>query len=150
LRVHRPSATATIRVDWDQTNNEWDVTCTSGCNSLSGPIFGVSICDDDHCLQTTGVWHSWAYTLELEVDDHRVICSPTRNAYLDRVVYTTTSIDDGDVLTSVASGCTEDFAVQPTSQTFSVTDTGANQANGTWVCFPSDCDGSTLLTITYD
>jgi hypothetical protein len=101
-------------------------------------------------LQTSGVWHSWVYTLELEVAEDRTICSPTRIAYLDRVVYTTTSIDDGDVLTSVSVGCSEDFAVQPTSQTFSVTDTGANQTPGSFVCYPSDCDGPTLLTITHD
>lgn len=144
------SYTATIRVDWDQANNEWDVACTSGCNQYSGPIFGVTVCDDERCLETAGKWHSWLYVLELEVDESVSLCSPGRPAYLNRVVWTTTSVDDGHMLSSMSLGCYEYLAVQPTSQTFAVTDTGANQNQGTFVCFPSDCQGPTPITLTYD
>jgi hypothetical protein len=141
-------AQATVRVDWVPATHEWVATCTSGCDEYGGPIFGFSICDDDHCLESGSTYHSWLYVLEGEIDESVTTCS--RTAYLDRVEYTTTSVDDGDSLSGTGAGCYELYSISPTSQTFAVTDTGANQAAGTFVCAPSDCLGPTQITLTYD
>ena len=141
------SATATVDVDWNQSTNTWDVTCTSGCDATNGPIHEFVICDDTTCAEGPGTEHSWTYSLEGEFDQSRTTCN--RPAYLQRVVWTTTSVDDGDTLDSLGAGCSEQYAMSPTSQTFTVTDTGTFTGAGYFVCYPGDCEGPPV-TITYD
>jgi hypothetical protein len=143
------SATAYVDVDWNQGSNTWVAVCTSGCDVYGGPIFQVDICDDDTCTQTAGTLHSWKYVLRVEIAKDVDVCD-SQPAYLNRVVYTTTSVDDGDQLSGTGLGCYEVTAVQPTSQTVTVTDTGAYQPGYTWVCYPGECLGPTPVTLTYD
>lgn len=62
---------------------------------------------------------------------------------LREVIYTTTSVDDGVLVTS--SGCATGSTVSPSSQTFTQTDSGAFECS-------YDCANiaGPLLTITYN
>jgi hypothetical protein len=142
------SASATVRVDWNPTYHRWDIACTSGCDAYAGPLYSFEICDDTQCVESVGTYHSWRYVIEGKIDETQTVCG-SRPAYLDRVVYTTSSVDDGDKLSSTGRGCYELLSVTPTTQAFSVTDYGANQGPGSFVCYPSDCSGATPITLTY-
>lgn len=117
------NATVSATVNW--TGSSWSVSCT-GCNNTTGPIRSVSVCAVDGC--TSGFTsHGWAYKLIVDVDDANVrFCTlllGNEPAFLDRVEYTTTSVDDGDKINT--GTCAENGAVSPTSQTWTATDTGS-------------------------
>lgn len=109
------SASVSADVTW--TGSAWTVSCT-GCNPSTGPIRSISICHIDGC--TNMDTHSWEYRLIVDVDSTvGALCG----RYLNRVIYTTTSIDDGDVIDT--NDCTEASSVSPATQTVSATDYGA-------------------------
>lgn len=125
------SASATVTADVTWTGSGWNVTCT-GC--AAGGIEAVSICDAGSC---GGLTHGWAYKLIVDVADSIAInCFfGTDLGFVTSVAYTTTSVDDGDIIDS----CAETQAVSPTSQTFNATD------NGSFEC-TYDCNQSGAAT----
>jgi hypothetical protein len=81
----------------------------------------LGVCEVDGCgISTT---HSWKYRLTARVAQTRdnVCWDGVRfnDAHLTGVTFTTTAVDNGDVITAL---CTEGAAVSPTSQTWSATD----------------------------
>jgi hypothetical protein len=137
------SAQASATVTW--TGNAWSLS-TSGTSPL-GPIFSISLCagDDTDSCTDGDTTHSWAYSLIVDVArTNGYWCVPAmwwRTGNLHRVVYTTTSVDDGDVIDET---CAEAGAVSPTSQSWSATDYGP------WEC-AYDCDASgASMGVLYD
>ncbi len=123
----------------------WSVTC-NGCNA-NGPIRSVSVCNEGSCGSQTDLDNGWSYKLIVDID-HTLLAlpcpvpGPTANGYLSKVVYTTTSVDDGNVV-DVAT-CTEGSSVTPTSQTWTQTDTGTFECG-----FGCSASGPTL-SILYE
>lgn len=120
------SATAQVQVDvsWSDSTG-WSASCT-GCNAISGPVFGVTVCGTYGCGNGPGVDNSWGYELvvSLKENNGQVNCSPPPNApgFVSRVEYQTTSVDDGNLIDTLY--CSEGTAVSPISQTFGTTDSG--------------------------
>ncbi len=137
------SHTVTFTVDWNATSKTFVAVCTSGCSAF-GPVTTVNVCAIQGCDLLSNDPHGWRYRVRMSVAQTRPICS-TRVAYLNRVVYTTTDVDDGR---GIVYDCDLGSTYTPTSQTFSVTDTGASHATGTFPCYPS-CDFATPIEITY-
>jgi hypothetical protein len=134
----------TFRVDWVAPN--WIATCVSGCDPLNGPVYGVDICAGVGCGVGLGR-HEWEYVARLQVAPIRQICE-TRAAYLERVDYATTQVDNGR---GIVGTCGLSLATYtPTSQVFTVTDTGAYQPLGLFQCYTLEsCVGPTPVTIAY-
>lgn len=135
------SATVTADVDWNEATDTWDVSCT-GCSG-AGPIYGVTVCHVDGCGTMGAIHNAWAYELVVLIDKRRAKCNDLYDGYLSHVVYTTTSVDDGDTIRT--GDCSEQVAVSPTSQTFSVTDSGTFEC--TYSCAAAS---GPVLYITYN
>jgi hypothetical protein len=127
------SSTVTVDVDW---SSGWQASCT-GCSS-TGLIRDVDVCTDDGCGD--GYDHSWAYSLiaDIQKQNGYYSCWVQGQEYLasrtlERVTYTTTSVDDGDEIDT--QSCSEDSSVSPTSQSWSTTD------STTFEC-DFDCDAA--------
>lgn len=114
------SASVDVDVYWNEATDTWDYSCT-GCSG-GGPIYGVTVCHVDGCGSGTTIDNAWAYELVVLIDMWNDQCESSLG-FLSHVVYTTTSIDDGDTIRT--GDCSELASVSPTSQTFSVTDSGA-------------------------
>jgi hypothetical protein len=99
----------------------WSVSCT-GCNAVSGPIYGVSVCSVGACGATPA--NGWAYKLIVDIKHTFVENCPydpySASAYLSSVDYTTTAVSNGNLV--YTDTCTEGTAVSPTNQTWSRTD----------------------------
>jgi hypothetical protein len=137
------SHTVNFTVDWNAGLGTFVATCTSGC-SPTGPVKGVDICYIEGCDLQSADPHGWLYRARLRIEQTVPICT-NRLAYLERVEYTTTDVDDGR---GIVDDCDLGNTYSPTSQTFTVTDYGVYTALGTFVCWQS-CDQGTPVTITY-
>jgi len=134
--------TAYVDVDWN--GSSWTATCTSGCSSSLGPIRSVSVCTDDSC--SASATHSWQYELIVNLDNNLagLPCAGTDYAAaLNQVVFTTTAVDDGYLVT--VGNCTLGSAVSPTSQSWSANDTGAFECP-----FTCAAAGGPAVTIRYE
>jgi len=122
------------------SGTSWSGSC-SGCDPTNGPIRSVTICDinADECESYDG-----DYRLNVIVDKTYGAGGGSCNGnprYINRVVYTISSVDDGDAYD--ASGCTLGSAVSPTTNSFSATDFG------TFEC-TFDCEPGPALTVTFN
>jgi hypothetical protein len=133
----------TFRVDWDQPTGQFVATCLSGCDPVNGPVYGVNVCNTVGCDLSGVDPHGWEYTVRMEVDEVHPICD-RRIAYLERVVYTTTQVDNGY---GIVGKCDLGLMYTPTSQTWTVTDYGLPQPPGTFSCYPGDCIGTPISII---
>lgn len=119
------TSSVTADVTWSDATNSWSVSCT-GCNAVNGPIYAVGVCiDGASCGSGAVVDNTAGYKLYVDVaqqPNYPCVVSPPQPAYIYSVEYTTTSVDDGNLLNMVA--CTEGSSVTPTSQTWSQTDYG--------------------------
>lgn len=132
------TASVTVDVDWSDATDSWSASCT-GCNASSGPIYGVTVCHVDGCGT---IENAWSYELIVDLATNNGQCDEGAPlGFLSRVEYETTSIDDGDAIRE--GNCTEWYSVSPTSQTFSVTDSGAFEC--TYTC--AAANGPTLTLI---
>ena len=134
--------TASVDVDWNGTG--WTATCTSGCNAIGGPIHAVSVCTTNSCTGTSS--HGWGYELMVDVDNNLFAlpcASQANNARLFEVAYGTTSVDSGNLVDT--GDCTLDDAVDPTSQSWTATDTGAFECT-----FTCESVSGPSVTIQYD
>lgn len=130
-------------MDWNEATDSWDYSCT-GCSG-SGPIYGVTVCHVDGCGTMGSINNAWAYELVVLIDQQRGLCTGTLgnfNGFLSHVDYTTTSVDDGDTIRT--GDCSELASVSPTSQSFSVTDSGAFEC--TYTCAAAS---GPVMYITY-
>lgn len=114
--------TVTVDVDWNETTDSWDVSCT-GCNA-GDPIQAVSVCHSAGCGSHTTIDNAWEYEIIVDVHNNYTFSCGIYNhdGALQSVDFETTSVDDGDTIRT--GNCTEQLAVSPTSQTFSSTDSG--------------------------
>lgn len=135
------TATVTVDIDWNETTDSWDATCT-GCSAL-GPIYGVTVCHGDGCGTHTTIDNAWEYELVVDIAKMNGLCNDFYNGYLSKVEYETTSVDDGDTIRT--ANCTELASVSPTSQTFSATDSGPFECVNTCAA----ASGPTM-TLTYE
>lgn len=112
------TATATAAVTYSSMTG-WAVNCT-GCGAF---IQNLGICQSGQgCDNAAG---DLGYTLTADILTLRVntTCNMTpTNAYLQKVVFRSTVVDDG--ITVDDTDCSAGSAVSPTSQTWSATDTG--------------------------
>jgi hypothetical protein len=134
------TATATVDVDvsWSDTTG-WSAVCT-GCDSVAGPIYRVSVCSVGACGPGATIVNGWSYELIVDVALTNDNCL-TNLGFLSHVDYETTSVDDGNLVN--LSTCTEGSAVSPDSQTFTTTDS-------TFDCVYSCAAASgPTMTITY-
>jgi len=102
---------ATASVSWSGTS--WTV---SNVNTTTN-ITSIDVCPGPGCGASYD--HAFGYTLIAKVWDPKL--TTTQN--LRKVVFTTTSVSDGEELDT--SACTLGSEVSPTSQSFSQTDNGA-------------------------
>lgn len=113
---------AYVDVTW--TGSQWQVSNTT----LSNNIVGISVCDGYECDGTSGT-HSWNYQLIVDVRDPPT-GYPTYN--LKKVVYSTTSVPDGDEIEFTGHEYVEcdslGSSVDPTSQGF----IGSDEPNDKW------------------
>ena len=137
------SSSVTVDVDWNESTDTWDYSCT-GCSG-AGPIYGVTVCHVDGCGTMGAIANAWAYELVVQVAKNNGLCTLGGGSvgYLSHVDYETTAVDDGDTIRT--SNCTELAAVSPTSQSFSVTDNGAFEC--TYSCAVAS---GPVLYITYE
>jgi len=123
------------------SGSTWSGTC-SGC-SAGGPIRSVVLCDinSDQCVDE----FDNDYRLNVDIDEvYGLVSGGPCNGFplhINRVVYTITSISDGDDYDS--SHCVVGSAVSPTSNTFSATDFG------TFEC-AFNCETGASLTVTFN
>ena len=126
-------------VSWSESTG-WSVACT-GC--AAGGVVSLSICTPYGCGGAGTMTNSHGYKLIADVT-HTITafsCSAYRPHYLTNVAFTTSAVDDGNVID--LTNCTEGAAVSPTSQVWSVDDTGAFECS-------FDCSQSgVLITILY-
>jgi hypothetical protein len=136
------TATATVDVDvtWSDTTG-WSAVCT-GCDSVAGPIYRVSVCPVGQCGSGATIDNGWSYELIVDAALTNQTCGVNNwPGFLSHVDYETTSVDDGNLVT--LSTCTEGAAVSPDSQTFTATDS-------TFDCVYSCAAASgPTMTITY-
>ncbi|MBK6768331.1 MAG: hypothetical protein IPG72_04760 [Ardenticatenales bacterium] len=121
------SSQVTVDVDWSDSTDSWSASCT-GCNSSTGPIYGVTVCATYGCGSGMSIDNSWGYELVVDLAKINgvfgsISCQPQVNGYLSRVEYETTSVDDGNQIDALL--CSEGTSVSPVSQTFGTTDSGA-------------------------
>ena len=121
------TASVSVDVDWSASTDSWSASCT-GCNPTNGPIYGVTVCATYGCGSGMSIYNSWGYELVVDVVKVNgtfgsISCSVPVNGFLSRVVYATTSVDDGNQINGLL--CSESTAVSPISQSFGVTDNGA-------------------------
>lgn len=127
------SETATATVTW--TGSGWSLSNVN----LTQDIVDIQLCDAGSCAGTPyGASPSRRYRLKVDIND-----PDTGGLNLREVIYTTTSVDDGVVVTN--SNCATGSTVTPTSQTFTQTDSGAFECS-------YDCTNiaGPLVTITYN
>jgi hypothetical protein len=127
----------TATVTWSDSTG-WAVSC-SGCNAVSGPVYSLSICGLYGCGSGPSITNSWGYRLIANVAAVGPFCN-LNPRYLTAVNFTTTEVDDGNVIDEFH--CEEQEAVSPTSQTWSVTDTGPFEC-----AFNCDQSGAELLIL---
>lgn len=115
------NAVVYVAVDWSDSTG-WSATCT-GCNAFTGPVRGVAICSTYGCGSGMSIDNSWGYELVVSLDEsHGSNCGFGYPSFLNRVVYATTSVDDGNQINTLY--CSESTAVSPISQAFGTTDSG--------------------------
>jgi hypothetical protein len=114
------TATASVDVDvtWSDTTG-WSAVCT-GCNSVGGPIYRVSVCSVGDCGSGITIDNGWSYELIVDLDKKNGACGGINDGYLSHVEYETTSVDDGNLLNTTL--CTEGSSMSPDSQTFTAMD----------------------------
>lgn len=128
---------ATATVDWNGAG--WTVSNVT----LTANILAITVCDTSSCTgDPTGPVPTRSYKLMADVVDAVNGGVPPRVHALNRVVFATTAVDNGRVLD--VTNCTLGSNVTPTSQTFSVTDTGAFEC-----AFACNSVSGPSLTITY-
>ena len=139
------SANVTVDVDWSDTTG-WTATCT-GCSPVFGPIYRVSVCGVGECGTGTSIDNGWSYELIVDIAKNNGTCTQTVGGvalgWLSHVDYATTSVDDGNLID--ATTCTEGLSVSPTSQVFTVTDSGGFDCN-----FTCAAAAGPTMTITYE
>jgi hypothetical protein len=119
------AAQVTADVTWSDVAKSWSVSC-SGC-SVAGAIYSIGVCfDGPSCGGGATIDNSSGYKLYVDIDQQNLYCCPTdglfKPAYLSSVAYTTTSVEDGNLINMVR--CTEGSSVSPVTQTNSQTDSG--------------------------
>ena len=139
------SANVTVDVDWSDTTG-WSAACT-GCNSVTGPIYRVAVCGVGECGSGATIDNGWSYELIVDIKKNHGKCLESGqtipvDGWLSHVDYDTTSVDDGNLIND--STCTEGASVSPTSQVFSVTDSGGFDCN-----FTCASAAGPTMTITY-
>ena len=127
---HEQSETASVTVSW--TGSNWVI---SG-KTTTAHIIDINVCDTNDFRDSQDT-HSYGYRLTAKVVDP---VSPNHN--LRQVVFTTTSVDDGQELDT--STCVLGTSVSPTSQSFSATDSSP------WGCGYSCSNVGTSVQITYE
>ena len=126
-------------VSWSEST-AWSVACT-GC--AAGGVVSLSICTPYGCGSAGSMTNSYGYKLIADVAHTRAAtsCSMSRNHHLTNVNFTTSAVNNGNVIDLI--NCTEGAAVSPTSQVWSVDDTGTFECS-------FDCSQSgVLITILY-
>lgn len=131
------SATVDVDVDWNETTDSWDATCT-GCDATNGPIYSVTVCHSDGCGSGVNIDNAWEYELIVNMVPTNGTCQGNAGE-VSGVLFETTSVDDGDAIRT--STCSEWYSVSPTSQTFSVSDLGPFEC--TYTC--AAASGPTLM-----
>jgi len=143
-RCNQLSTTVTAQLTW--TGSQWTVSCT-GCNSVSGPIYQLSICGDDDQTCTAGeTGHSSGYRLLVDAARQwsRYTCPANGNPYdyLDRVTYSTSSIPNGSEIDM--DNCTLGSSVIWTGSEDGATDYGSFECS-----FDCTATGASL-TLLYE
>ena len=113
-----------VAVSWSDANHAWSVSCT-GCNALYGPVYSVGVCLEGSYCGSPTVDNSTGYKLYADVEEtYLYYCAGYGYvpAYLVRVEYDSTAVDDGNLVNLQA--CTEGSSVSPISQSWSQTDYG--------------------------
>jgi hypothetical protein len=119
--------TATVDVSWNSGTGQFVLSNESTTTN----ILDIDICQTDICGST----HGWGYTLIVDITDPIILA--TYN--LRQVVFTTTSVPDGNLLDSCSSVVRSE---SPTGQTFAGTD-------NVWNC-AFNCDaGAVQIDLTY-
>ena len=116
-------ANVAVDVTWSDTTG-WSATCT-GCSAVAGPIYRVSVCGVGECGTGTSTDNGWSYELIVDIAKNVGQCVSVAGnhlGWLSHVDYATTSVDDGNLIDT--STCMEGASVSPTSQVFTVTDSG--------------------------
>jgi hypothetical protein len=145
--------TATVQVDWDAIPGSQEFIITNSSFSYP-PFVGVDLnCGDDTCEEPfSGIAtptpsitkHGYGYSLAVNLDYTVWRECPIDGwtpFYLDQVLYTTTSVDNGHFLDS---GCLYGGTAYPLTQTWQVGD------NGAWTCSDDGCPNQIILDIKYD
>jgi hypothetical protein len=116
--IQTAAATVYVHVDWSDTTG-WTATCT-GCSATLGPIYRVSVCPMGECGSGINVDNGWSYELIVEAVRTNGVCNIVHDGILSHVDFTTTAVDDGDIIDT--SNYSEGSAVGPDSQTNTATD----------------------------
>jgi hypothetical protein len=143
------SAGVAVDVVWSDATG-WSATCT-GCDALNVPIYRVSVCGVGECASGTSIDNGWSYELIVDIAKNNGTCIEDPNGFpnpvagwLSHVDYATTAVDDGNLIDTTT--CTEGLSVSPTSQVFTVTDSG-----GGFDCnFTCASAAGPTMTITYE
>jgi hypothetical protein len=114
------SETAYATVSWN--GSTWVLSDVS----LTANIVDIDICEGDTCDAGGGAEHAWSYKLIVDVNDW-VQPDPPNGPFhfLRRVDYTTTAVDDGDLVldpTRTQGDCYLGSSVSPTTQSVSAYD----------------------------
>lgn len=139
------SLTGTFDITWSHASRTWVI---ANKNFLS-PLIDVTVCSQKTCNVSPATTHSWGYTLLVTVREamfKECEISGTRTYWLDQVLYETTAVTVGDVITGIGgvavcahSGTMSENNMSPVSQTFQTGD------NGEWECSGSCPFGPSLL-----
>ena len=85
-------------------------------------MFAVSICSAYEWGNGMSITNGWGYKLIVDVAHTLTsLCNPPASRFLTSVDFTTTVVDDGNLLD--VQNCSEGANVSPTSQTWNATDT---------------------------
>jgi len=113
---YESTETASVDVDWN--GSSW-VLSSEGTTTN---IIDIDICSTSATCRGTGGAHSWGYKLIVDITDPHTATG--RN--LRQVVFTTTSVDDGNEITFTGGGLTTcnslGSSVSPTSEEFTALD----------------------------
>jgi hypothetical protein len=128
--------TASVDVDWQTLAAAWGLSN----KSTTINIVDIQVCSTGDC-STPSSGHGWGYRLFVDIDEVLIISS--KYYTLRQVVFTTTAVDDGNQVDD--RNCSLDDAVSPTSQSFSVTDSGSFEC-----AYSCGSVSGPSLTITYE
>lgn len=132
--------TASVDADWDTVTDSWVLSNVT----LTTNIIGITVCQLSNLscsFVTEG--HSYGYKLIVDINDPVAVLFVPHN--LRQAVYTTTSVDDGNLISLGA--CTLGAGQTVNSQTWTATDAGAG-AGGFECAFNCNAVGPTI-TLEY-